>query len=145
MIAKKSKLKLLSTDIIDSNIVFNTNQMSAEEVTNKMLEAPVNINFDVKTNDSGMHYVFARIEINNEESASFGYSINVMGASVFDFEEGVEDSAKSDLIASGVNITITNLRGYIKAVTSYYPLGSFSFHSIDMGALFESKAKEMQE
>lgn len=145
MIAKKSKLILLSTDIIDSNIVFNTSQMSAEEAISKMHEAPVNINFDVKTNDSGLHYIFARIEINDEDTASFGYSINVMGASVFEFEEGLEDSEKHDLIASGVNITITNLRGYIKAMTSYYPLGSFNFHSIDMGALFEAKAKEMQE
>lgn len=142
MIAKSSKLNLLSTDILDSNIVFHPNSLKTEDVIKKMAEAPVNIDFDIKTNDEGLHYVFATIEINNEESADFGYSINVTGASVFEFEEGITEKETNDLIPSGVNITITNLRGYIKAVTSYYPLGSFSFHTIDMNALFEARVKE---
>src|SRR5690554_400203 len=83
--------------------------------------------------------------LNKEESADFGYSINVTGASVFEFEDDTPDDEKQDLISSGVNITITHLRGYINAVTSYYPLGSFSFHSIDMKALFQEKAKGRKE
>lgn len=142
MIAKNSKLILLSTDILESNIVFHPNSQKGEDIINKMAEVPVNIDFDIKTNDEGLHYVFATIEINNEETADFGYSINVMGASVFDFEEGISEKEKNDLIPSGVNIAITNLRAYIKAETSYFPLGSFSFHSIDMNALFEAKANE---
>jgi len=142
MIAKNSKLILLSTDILESNIVFHPNSQKGEDRINKMAEVPVNIDFDIKTNDEGLHYVFATIEINNEETADFGYSINVMGASVFDFEEGISEKEKNDLIPSGVNIAITNLRAYIKAETSYFPLGSFSFHSIDMNALFEAKANE---
>jgi len=69
----------------------------------------------------------------------------VTGASVFEFEDDTPDDEKQDLISSGVNITITHLRGYINAVTSYYPLGSFSFHSIDMKALFQEKAKGRKE
>lgn len=59
-----------------------------------------------------------------------------------DFEDNVTEEEKKDLISSGVNITITNLRGYINAVTSYYPLGPFNFHSIDMQALLTAKAED---
>lgn len=142
MIAKRSKLNLLSTDILDSNIVFHPNSLKGESVIKKMSECPVNIDFDIKSNEEGLYYVFATIEINNEESTDFGYSINVTGASVFEFEKGISEKEKNDLISSGVNITITNLRGYINAVTSYYPLGPFSFHSIDMRALLEVKVEE---
>lgn len=142
MIAKRSKLDLLSTDILNSNIVFHPNTLKGGDVLQKMSKCPVNIDFEIKSNEEGLYYVFVTIEINNEESTDFGYSINVTGASVFEFEEGISEKEKNDLISSGVNITITNLRGYINTVTSYYPLGSFSFHSIDMRALLEAKAEE---
>ena len=76
MIAKRSKLNLLSTDILDSNIVFHPNSLKGESVLKKMSECPVNIDFDIKSNEEGLYYVFATIEINNEESTDFGYSIN---------------------------------------------------------------------
>ena len=145
MIAKRSKLKLLTTDVLESSIVFHPNSLDAEEVLTKMFDAPVIIDFDIKINEEGLYYAFVTIGINKEESADFGYSINVTGASVFEFEDDTPDDEKQDLISSGVNITITHLRGYINAVTSYYPLGSFSFHSIDMKALFQEKAKGRKE
>ena len=37
------------------------------------------------------------------------------------------------------------MRNYINNTTSYYPLGSFSFHSIDMKALFDAKANKKSE
>lgn len=144
MIAKRSKLKLLTADILESNIVFHPNSLKGGDVLKEMYEFPVNIDFDVK-NDNRLYYVFVTITINNDESSDFGYSIDVTGASVFEFEDGISEEDKSDLISSGVNMAITNLRGYINAVTAYYPLGSFSFHSIDMNALFEAKNNQQTE
>ena len=142
MIAKRSKLKLLTSDILDSSIVYHSNSMLGEDVSKKMNDAHVNINFDIKMNEESLYYVFVTVQINNDDSADFGYSIDVTGASVFEFEDEVTDKEKNDLISSGVNITITNLRGYINAVTAYYPLGSYSFHAIDMNALFSEKENE---
>ena len=147
MIAKKSKLKLIATDILDSKIVFHPNSLKGEEVMIKMHNSPINIDFEIKINEDGLYYIFASIEINNDGSTDFGYSISVNCASVIDFEDDISDAEKNDLISSGVNITITNLRGYVYAVTAYYPLGPFNFHSIDMKALFDAKAvtKNSQE
>lgn len=141
MIAKRSKLKLLTTDILDSKIKFYPSALKGVEVMQKMLDSPIDIDFDVKVNEDGLYYIFVKIEINNDKSTKFGYSIFVNCASVFDFEDDVTEEEKNDLISSGVNITITNLRGYIHTVTSYYPLGPFNFHSIDMQALFAAKAE----
>jgi|AGTN01.1.fsa_nt_gi hypothetical protein len=80
-----------------------------------MSEALVNINLDMKINKEGLYYIFVTVEINNDESAYFGYSIEATGATVFEFEEGVPEEEKKDLLSSGVNISIINLRSYINA------------------------------
>lgn len=142
MIAKRSKLKLLTTDILESNIIFHPSGFTTKEVMLKMSETPINIDFEFKVNEDGLYYIFVKMEINNDDSAKYGYSISVYCASVFDFEDNVNEEEKKDLISSGVNITITNLRGYIYSATSYYPLGPYNFHLIDMQALLTEKVEE---
>ena len=53
MIAIESKLKLISSDIFESNISFNPSELSQSESITKMKDFPVNIDFDVKTNNEG--------------------------------------------------------------------------------------------
>lgn len=141
MIALESKLKLLSSNIIESNISFNPSELSQRESISKMKSFPVDIDFDVKTNDEGDIFVFSNVEINKDD-ADCGYSIFVAGITSFAFAKETDEDERKSLIGSAVNISITNLRNYISNATSYYPLGSFSFHSIDMNALFEAKFKQ---
>ena len=103
---------------------------------------PVDIDFDVKMSKEGAMFVFTNVEINNDDDANFGYSIFVAGATSFSFAEDMDENERKSFIGSAVNISITNLRNYINNATSYYPLGSFSFHSIDMNALFEAKSNQ---
>ena len=142
MIAVESKLRLISSDIFDSSISFNPSELSQQETINKMKELPVDIDFDIKTNSKGDLFVFSNVQINNHDNANFGYSIFVAGVTSFTFAEETDENEKESLIGSAVNISITNLRNYISNATSYYPLGSFSFHSIDMKALFEAKSQK---
>ena len=145
MIAIESKLKLISSDIFESNISFNPSELSQSESITKMKDFPVNIDFDVKTNNEGDIFVFANVEINNNDDADCGYSIYVAGVSSFTFAVDADEEERKSLIGSAVNISITNLRNYISNATSYYPLGSFSFHSIDMKALFEAKSEQKRK
>lgn len=145
MIAVESKLRLISSDIFDSSISFNPSELSQQETINKMKELPVDIDFDIKTNRKGDLFIFSNVQINNHDNANFGYSIFVAGVTSFTFAEETDENEKESLIGSAVNISITNLRNYISNATSYYPLGSFSFHSIDMKALFEAKTKGKKE
>lgn len=145
MIAIESKLQLVSSDIFHSEISFNASRLSHGEVIEKMNKVPVDIDFDVKRSSKGDLFVFASVRINSHEDADFGYSIHVSGATLFTFAEGMSENEREDFIGSAVSISITNLRNYINNTTSYYPLGSFSFHSIDMKALFDAKANKKSE
>lgn len=145
MIAVESKLKLISSDIFDSNISFNPSEFSQQESISKMKNTPINIDFDVKTNNKGDIFVFSNVEINNDDDADYGYSIFVAGVTSFSFAKETDEDERKSLIGSAVNVSITNLRNYISNATSYYPLGSFSFHSIDMKALFEAKSEQKRK
>jgi len=145
MIAIESKLKLISSDIFESNISFNPSELSQHESISKMKDLPVDIDFDVKTNDEGDIFVFSNVEINNDDDADCGYSIFVAGITSFTFAKETDEDERKSLIGSAVNISITNLRNYISNATSYYPLGSFSFHSIDMNALFQAKSEQKRK
>ena len=50
MIAVESKLKLISSDIFESNISFIPSELPQRESIRKMKDFPINIDFDVKTN-----------------------------------------------------------------------------------------------
>lgn len=145
MITVESKLKIISSDIFESKISFNPSKLSQREIISRMKILPVDIDFDVKTNKKGDLFVFSNVKINSNNEADSGYSISVEGATSFTFADGTGEDEKKSLVGSAVNISITNLRNYITNATSYYPLGSFSFHSIDMKALFEAKSEQKRK
>ncbi len=145
MIAIESKLKLISSDIFESKISFNSSTLSHYETIKKMKDLPIDIDFDIKTDKQGDIFVFSKVQINNNEKADIGYSIFVAGVTSFSFAEGTTEEEKKSLIGSAVNISITNLRSYISNTTSYYPLGSYNFHSVDMKELFKAKAEEKKD
>ena len=67
-------------------------------------------------------------------------TIFVEGVGLFHFEALLTEDEKKQLVNSSINICITNLRSYINTITSFYILGRFSFHAVDMPALLKSKA-----
>lgn len=145
MIAKKSPIILQRFDILNSKC----NLIPSSDPSVNLLEAtkdmPLDIDFAIKENEDNSLYVFVKIGINVSDNAQPGYSIMAEGVGVFSFEDLVSDKEKNQLASSGVNICITNLRSYVNTITSFYPLGRFSFHSIDMPALFKSKADSMDK
>jgi hypothetical protein len=55
----------------------------------------------------------------------------------------MDEKAIANLIHfSALNICIVNIRSYIANMSSYFPLGRFNFHTIDMPSLITEKQKE---
>ncbi|WP_321332017.1 hypothetical protein [uncultured Bacteroides sp.] len=145
MIAKESTLILERFDILESacNCIFTDDEtLDLLESTKKQ---PIDIDFRIKTDNNGIFIIFTDININRGNEPAPGYSISVSGAGMFRLPQDVPESETQGYVNSGVNICITNLRSYINTITSFYPIGKFSFHSIDMPALFKSKQELIDE
>lgn len=140
MIAKRSPLVLDRFEILDSSCRIIPSDDPEHNLMDATKEMPVDIDFAIQEADNGSQiYIFVKAGINNVEKQLSGYSISAEGVGVFSFDSSVTEAEKKTLVNSGVNIAITNLRAYINTMTSFYPLGHFSFHSVDMPALFKSK------
>lgn len=145
MIATKSPLFLKRFDILNCkcNMVPSADpNIDLLATTNEM---PVDIDYAIKKYEGGQYYIFVKVAINAADNPQPGYSVMAEGVGAFDFEEALPQEEKKRLLSSGVNICITNLRSYINTMTSFYPLGRFSFHSIDMPSLFKSKNQSLNE
>jgi preprotein translocase subunit SecB len=147
MIAKKSDLILESFAILNSHIKFNIppkdKKINAIEILNSY---PVDIDFNIDYNSTDNIYrIIVSIKINvDPEAKKPGYSIAITGVGFFQFDNQskiTEEQKSLMLQTSALSICITNLRSYIVNQTSYYPWGSFSFHTIDIQDLLMTKAK----
>lgn len=139
MIAKESCLILQRFDILKSSCqcVFDDDEnVDLLDVTQKY---PVDIDFKIQTDNKGSFLIFVQIDINAGDNPEPGYSISASGVGLFKLSQEVPQEKVQGYVNSGVNICITNLRAYVNTMTSFYPLGRFSFHSIDMPALLKSK------
>lgn len=145
MITKKSPLFLERFDILNSKCDLIPSGDASLNLMEATKDMPVDIDFAIKKNDDDLFFIFVKVEINNTDNPQPGYSILAEGIGAFGLQEGLTDNEKQQYISSGVNICITNLRSYVNTVTSFYPLGRFSFHSIDMPALFKSKGESKKE
>lgn len=146
MIAKKSPLILERFDILTSKCNLIPSEDPSLNLIEETKKMPLNIDFAITNNEENHSiYIFVKVEINVDEKLKPGYSIMAEGVGVFSFESSVSEEEKKGLTSSGVNICITNLRSYVNTITSFYPLGRFSFHSIDMLALFKDKVETVKE
>ncbi len=145
MIAKESILKIKEFYILNSTCVSLPIKSDTQNTScgDFMSKYPVEIDFDVRQNeDDSMYVVFVKVAINKQKDE--GYSIVAEGCGIFEKIDVAEDEFINILLNSGVSICITNLRSYVANITSYYPLGRFNFHSIDMQALLKAKRDEQQ-
>lgn len=145
MIAKKSPLILDSFNILNSKCEIIHSDDSSIDLLENTNSMPVDIDFSIRQSEDNSILVFSKVEINYSDNPNPGYSILVEGVGMFHFDEIAEDKLKLQLINSSISICIANLRSYVKTITSFYLLGSFSFHSIDMPALLKSKADSLEK
>lgn len=137
MITQESVLKFKEFSILRSHCEFTPFRQTPKncKCSDIMDKYPVDINFDVKYDeDNNIYMILVSVKINPEKNE--GYSIYADGCGIFEIEA---DEDTRIIYQSGVNICITNIRAYIASLTSYYPMGKFNFHSIDMNAFFKAK------
>jgi preprotein translocase subunit SecB len=141
METKASPLVLEDFYIINSNCNFKqlptTNNV--KKIRSIQAKYPVLIDYDIKkTIDKPEFIIGIKVVINSDHLE--GYAIEVEGVGLFSISKKMEEQAIANLIHfSALNICIANLRSYIANMTSYFPLGRFNFHSIDMPSLIAAK------
>ncbi len=148
MISKRSDLVLDNFIIIESQLSFIIQNKQSEISTIELLDSyPVDIDFSLEQDNNEEFYrIVVTAKINFCDIKEPGYSVFVTGMGFFKFlqETKLNDEQKIHMLqTSGLSICITNLRSYIANQTSYFPWGSFSFHSIDIQHIIEEKQKSI--
>ncbi len=139
----KSPLELIDFAIIESFINFYAISIS-DKLIKDFDNYKVDISFDVLRSSNKTDFkIQMRVKIN--QNALEGYKIDVTSIGVFMIKDISDEKIIAGLINySALNICIANLRSFIANVTSYYPLGKFVFHSIDMNELIKEKSKSLK-
>lgn len=142
METKASPLILDDFCIVHSNCKQTTNE-NLKKFREKQAKYPVLADYEIrKIKDKSNFIIGVRIVINPDNLE--GYSIDVEGVGYFTINEEMDEEKIANLIHfSALNICIANIRSYIANMTSYFPLGRFNFHAIDMPSLIASKQKEI--
>lgn len=148
MKAKKSILKLEQFVILKSSLNINPFLENLDSKVGEYMEnLPIDIDFDIleppKDDSEGKEHYMVSAKININEENKEGYNILVEAAGLFSFSLANMPSKteKSDLIFSGVNITITSIRNYITMLTAFSPFGQYTLPAIDMNDLIQKKKK----
>ena len=140
----ESSLRLLDFVIVESQCAYHASDENAElmQIQNSY---PVDIDFDIsQSTDKNNYCIEIFVSINEEQKE--GYSIKVTGLGFFSIQDiEIEEEIEKLINYSAINICIANLRSYIANMTSYYPMGKYVFHSIDMIKLIKAKIQESTE
>jgi len=115
---------------------------NVKELRGKQAKYPVLIDYEIKkTKDKPDFIIGLKVVINPDHLE--GYIIEVKGVGVFTISKKMDEKEIANLIFySAMNICIANIRSYIANMTSYFPIGRFNFHAIDMPSLIKEKQEE---
>lgn len=153
MKARRSILKLEQFTILTSALETIPFEENVTDKLSEYLEAlSIDIDFEILTPFEGIpkekDYFMVSVRIHINEEAESGYRIQVEGAGLFSLPDDspLEDnnSLRSDLMRSGVNIAITSLRNYIITITAFSPFSHYTLPAIDMNDLFSQKQKQKE-
>lgn len=141
MRAKQSPLKFRDFTVFRSHIDF----VSTDNPKNvNLYDLPVNIDFEIfepEQNGSLLRLVEMVLSV-NKSGKKPGYRIDIRVSGVFEVEENnqVSESVINNLFGiSAISLLISNIRGYLKNVTSYGAYGAYLLPSIDINQLLEAK------
>jgi len=121
---------------------FQITDTNINKIRKKQANHPVLMDYEIKkANDKPEFVIGIKVVINPDHLD--GYAIEVGGVGLFTISKEMDEKEIANLIHfSAINICIANIRSYIANMTSYFPLGRFNFHAIDMPSLIAAKQKE---
>ena len=138
---------LVLEDFIITNSIchlkeFKVADANINKIRKKQAKHPVLIDYEIKkAQDKPEFLIGVKIAVNPDHLD--GYAIEVEGIGFFTISKEMDEKEIANLIHfSAINICIANIRSYIANMTSYFPLGRFNFHAIDMPNLIKEKQKE---
>ena len=104
----------------------------------------IDLDFDQYSTDQDF-LIEMQMHINKKKA--IGYELKVDAFAQFQIEDqsDITERMKGNLLSiSSVNIMISNIRGYLKNVTSYGTFGAYLLPSIDITDLFSQKIKKQE-
>lgn len=150
MKAKKSILKLEFVSILKSICESHPFEDYPNNILEYMQDYDIEIDYDILTaeKDSNLeedtHFISVKIEVNKEKKPGYYLFVETTGIFSLPQDADIKDEDRASLILSGVNMCITNLRGYITNLTSYCPYGQYVLPAIDMNNLLDQKRDLMK-
>ena len=137
MVIKESNLKLLDFAIFSSICEYNEGEIYSDKKLNEGY--PITLDCDISLNEKVNAYrIFVNISINSDRLP--GYYVKVAASGYFSFDKEMSDNDISILLQySGLQMCISNVRGYIASITSNYPYGKYLFPSIDLNDFVKRK------
>lgn len=143
MKAKTSPLKLLDFTVF----VFKLDSIHSDDPQNIHLQKlPIEIDFDIfepkeKLGEDDLRIIEMKITINKTRKKP-GYFITLTASGVFavDKPDKLSHEEKENLLGiSTITIMVSNIRGFLKNITSYGPYGHYILPSVDMKHLIQEK------
>ncbi len=111
----------------------------------EMYKHSIDLNFDQYFNDRDF-LIEMQMHINKKKE--IGYELKIDAFAQFQIQEHskISDGVKGNLLTiSSVNMMISNIRGYLKNVTSYGVFGGYLLPSIDMADVLSQKMKKQSK
>lgn len=141
MILPISDLKLLSFEVVESSVA-HTPPRTKELPIDKY---QIDVDFEVRIAKDNVIIVFTTVNINANQT-QFCHKIKVDAISVF--ELGTSKPASREILDtyikdSAIGIAFNNLRGYIRAITAYSPIGMYNLPLFSVASLIDEKYKDI--
>lgn len=144
MKAKLSPLHLVKFQVQESNhkTIITEELEQVETLLEIDLDShSIHLDFDQFLDDS-IFLINMQIHINKKKN--MGYELKVLASGQFQINEhhNITPKMKANLLSiSSVSIMISNIRGYLKNITSYGMFGAYLLPSIDIAELLSQKIK----
>jgi preprotein translocase subunit SecB len=144
MKAKQSPLKLKDFTVFRSHVDF---VFTDDPKLVHLYNLPVNIDFDVfqpEQNEKPIRFVEMTLSVNKTGKLP-GYKIDCRVSGVFELEENekIPNEIVHNLLGiSTINLLISNLRGYLRNITSYGAYGPYLLPSLDINELLNTKLEK---
>jgi preprotein translocase subunit SecB len=108
---------------------------------------PVEIDFDTfqpKDAEKSIRIIEMNLLVNKAgKKAGYKFSLTASGVFSLEDETSLNENEKNNLLGiSTINLMISNIRGFLKNVTSYGTFGAYLLPSVDMNDLMQEKVRK---
>lgn len=144
---KKSALEILDFYVINSRYKFVDPSENDNDLDLKKVFSQYEIDIDFIPREFNNQYVvLVKIHINDVKEPLPGYSMFFEAVGIFNIldKENISEIQFADYLwNSAVRMCISQLRGFVANITSFFPMGKFVFPSLDLNSHIREKQQQL--